>query len=537
MTTTTIDATVYRSALPAPPVEPSVAVAALRHAAGDPQAPAVIDGATGETLTRGELAARSAALAAGLRARGLGQGDLVALAMPNLAWWPVIALGVWRAGAAVESLSPLWTAQESARVIATAPPGAAFAFGPMAPALRAALGEAAPLADLFVIGAATDGTIPIDALLAAEPADPYEEPDLAPDQLAVVPFSSGTGGLPKGIRLTHGNLAAAGAQANTCLGAGAPVDGDAVVLAGAPFFHSVGLALMLCGPLLAGATIVTVPRPELGAMLELAAAHRVTHMSAPPPVFEALADDPRVDEHDLSSMQVIVTGGAHLASGCEARISERIGCMARQGYGMTEATCTISAPLQRPSTPGTVGWPAPGTELRVVDPVTGADVEPGAAGELLVRGPQVMQGYHELPEATAAIIGPDGWLRTGDLVAIRDDGQLEIRDRLKELIKVKGASVAPAEIELVLREHPAVRDACVVGVADAARGEAPIGYVALDVPAEPEELLAFVAGRLAGYKCPREIVVVDELPRLPTGKLLRRALRGATPPARPAARR
>jgi acyl-CoA synthetase (AMP-forming)/AMP-acid ligase II len=206
-------------------------------------------------------------------------------------------------------------------------------------------------------------------------------------------------------------------------------------------------------------------------------------------------------------------------------VSERLGCVARQGYGMTEMTCTISCPLLGPSTPGTAGWLVPGTEARLIDPSTGADAERGEPGELWVRGPQVMQGYHGLPDDTAATITPDGWLRTGDLVAIRDDGQLEIRDRLKELIKVKGASVAPAEIELVLRQHPAVRDAGVVGVPDDVRGEAPIAFVTLGAPAEPAALQEFAAARLAGYKRPREIVVVDELPRLLTGKLLRGALR------------
>jgi acyl-CoA synthetase (AMP-forming)/AMP-acid ligase II len=167
----------------------------------------------------------------------------------------------------------------------------------------------------------------------------------------------------------------------------------------------------------------------------------------------------------------------------------------------------------------------PGTEARLVDPETGADVAPGEPGELFIRGPQVMQGYHGNPEATAATITPDGWLRTGDLVAIRDDGQLEIRDRLKELIKVKGASVAPAEVELVLRQHPAVHDAGVIGMPDPERGEAPVAFVSLDVPAAPRELEEFAAARLARYKRPREVVVIDEVPRVPTGKLARRVLR------------
>jgi acyl-CoA synthetase (AMP-forming)/AMP-acid ligase II len=263
----------------------------------------------------------------------------------------------------------------------------------------------------------------------------------------------------------------------------------------------------------------------LEALLELVAAHRVTHMAVPPPLFDALATDPGVDYHDLSSLRVVVTGGAHMHPEVEEALSVRLACVARQGYGATEATCTIAAPLLKPSTPATVGWPMPGTEVRLVDPETGADAEPGQPGELYVRGPQVMQGYHGDPEATAAAITPDGWLRTGDLVCIREDGQLEVRDRLKELIKVKGASVAPAEIELVLRQHPAVHDAGVIGVHDPERGEAPIAFVSLDVPADPRELEEFAAARLARYKRPRKVVVIDEVPRVPTGKLARRVLR------------
>jgi acyl-CoA synthetase (AMP-forming)/AMP-acid ligase II len=525
MLMTTIAARIHRSPLPAPPSEPSVAAAALRLAAADPSAPAVADGATGETLTRGELAARSAAVAAGLRARGVGRGDLVAVAMPNFAWWPVVALGAWRAGAAIEPLSPLWTAEESARVLARAEPRAAVAFAPFVPRVRGALDELALDAEVFVVGGEAEGATPFDALLGADAGDPFAEPELAPGDLAAVPFSSGTGGLPKGIRVSHGNLAAAAAQGTVAVGAGGAMDADAVVLGAAPFFHAIGLTLMLCGSLVTGAKLVTVPLPQLEPILALIAAHRVTHTAVSPPIFDALADDPRVDEHDLSSLRTVVTGGAHVGPGTEARISERLGCLARQGYGMTEATCTISAPLERPSTPETVGWLVPGTEARLVDPATGADADEGEPGELWIRGPQVTEGYHGLPDETAAILTPNGWLRTGDLVTVRDDGQLEIRDRLKELIKVKGASVAPAEVELVLRQHSAVRDACVVGVPDAERGEAPIAFVIADAPTEPDELLAFVAERLAGYKHPREVVLVDELPRLPTGKLLRRELR------------
>jgi acyl-CoA synthetase (AMP-forming)/AMP-acid ligase II len=405
-------------------------------------------------------------------------------------------------------------------------PSAAIAFAPLAANVRAAL-TGAGLYDvqLAVVGGEAAEATPIEALLARDAGDPYAEPDLGPGDLAAVPFSSGTGGLPKGVCLTHGNLAAAAEQAATAFRAADAFDERSVVLAGAPFFHSIGLALMLCAPLRVGASIVTLPRPLLEPLLELVAAYRATHIAVPPPLFDALATDPRVDEHDLSSLQLVITGGAHMQPDVEQALSERLGCLARQGYGATEATCTISAPLGRPSTPATVGWLMPGTEARLVDPKTGVDADSGEPGELWVRGPQVMRGYYGMPEDTAAAITPDGWLRTGDLVAIRDDGQLEIRDRLKELIKVKGASVAPAEIELVLRQHPAVRDAGVVGIPDPERSEAPIAFVALDTSVEADELEDFVAERLAGYKRPREIVVVDDVPRSPTGKVLRGALR------------
>jgi acyl-CoA synthetase (AMP-forming)/AMP-acid ligase II len=495
-------------------------VAALRHAAADPDRPALVDGAGGECRSRAELAARSAALAAGLSERGVGRGDLVAVAMPNRSLWAVVALGVWRAGAALVPLSPRLTGEGARGALARVRPRVVVASGPFVPLVQEALDAVGIAADLVTHGDA-EGATPLERLLAIGGQDPFAEPRLVPGDLAVVPFSSGTGGLAKGVRLTHGNLAASSAQVATSLGYGA----DTVALGGVPFSHVMGLGLSLCVPLCVGARIVTLPIPDTGRIVELIAEHRVTHATVPLPIFTEIATGPR--RHDVSHLRLLATAGAHVPAAVEVAAGERLGCLARQGYGMTEATTMISGPmgLVRPGDPGTVGWLAAGTEARVVDPDSGRDLPPGRPGELWVRGPQVMAGYLDDPDATAATITADGWLRTGDLVTIRDDGQLLVNDRLKELLKVDGLQVPPAELELLLREHPAVRDAAVVGRPHPRAGEVPVAYVVLAGPATADELVSFVAPRVAAHKRLHAVRIVDQLPRLPSGKLLRHALR------------
>jgi acyl-CoA synthetase (AMP-forming)/AMP-acid ligase II len=519
----TATARTFRGALPAPPLEPPPVIEALRHAAADPDGAAIVDGLTGERLSRGELAERSAGLAAGLAERGIGRGDVVALAMPNLAGWPVVALGVWRTGAALAPLNPVWGAEEMGRVLALVQPCLGIASGPRAAALQGAL-TAAGIAGDVMVDDETENAAPLARLPVDAGQDPFAEPSLAPDDLALVPFSSGTGGLPKGVRLTNGNLSVASADVATVFASGGTFDSDSVVLAGAPFCNIMGFVLALCGPLSVGAQIVTLPIPRTDQVLEVIAAHRVTHAIVPPPIVAEIAADASAEHYDTSDLQFVASGGAHVPVAQQLRAGERLGCLVRQGYGMTEAS-TISAPMGRPSDPATVGWLGAGMEARLVDPESGRDVAPGEAGELWIRGPQVMDGYFDDPDATAATITADGWLRTGDLVTIREDGQVVIEDRLKELIKVKGASVAPAELELVLRQHPSVRDAAVVGRPDAKRGEVPVAWVVLSGSATPDELVSFVRSRVAAHKRLHDVKAVDELPRMPSGKLQRRALR------------
>ena len=250
----------------------------------------------------------------------------------------------------------------------------------------------------------------------------------------------------------------------------------------------------------------------------------------------ALAGHPLVDAYDLSSLRLLGVGGAPLGASVEQRCAERLGCVVGQGYGMTEASALLTVgPLEAPRR-GSVGRLVPNTQARIVDAAGGADLGPGRTGELWIRGPQVMRGYRDRPEATARTVDADGWLHTGDLCYLDLDGYLYVVDRLKELIKYKGYQVAPAELEHLLLTHPAVADAAVVPRPDPEAGEVPVAHVALRGQATAEELLAYVAERVAPYKRVRAVRITDSVPRSPSGKLLRRLLveaerAGVAPPA------
>ena len=246
----------------------------------------------------------------------------------------------------------------------------------------------------------------------------------------------------------------------------------------------------------------------------------------PPPVMAALAGHPAVDARDLGSLEFVVSGGAPVPAEIARAVSERLpGVVVRLGYGLTETTATATAPDRELAVaPGSVGRAMPGTELRVVDPDAGADLGPGERGELWVRGPQTMAGYLHRPDATAAMVDADGWLRTGDLVVVDDGGEVFIVDRLKELIKVNGFQVAPAELEALLVTHPAVADAAVIARPDAARGEAPVAVVVASAALDADDLMEWAARRVAPYKRIRAVRFAAAIPRTPSGKILRRVL-------------
>jgi acyl-CoA synthetase (AMP-forming)/AMP-acid ligase II len=342
------------------------------------------------------------------------------------------------------------------------------------------------------------------------------------NDLVALPYSSGTTGLPKGVMLTHRNLVANLCQFQDALGTGT---GERLI-AVLPFFHIYGLVVLMAAAVREGSTLVTMPRFDLEEFLRILQEHHVTRAYLVPPIVLALAKHPMVDKYDLSALQVVVSGAAPLDAGLQGAAASRVDCMVAQGWGLTETspvlTTSVGAPLG--PKPGAVGVLLPNTALRVVDPATGADVGRGETGELLARGPQVMKGYLNAPQATADMLDPDGWLHTGDLGRVDDDGYVYVVDRVKELIKYKGMQVAPAELEAVLLGHPAIADAAVVRSPDEEAGEVPKAFVVAKTPLQAEEVIAYVAERVAPHKRIRRVEFIDEIPKALSGKILRRVL-------------
>jgi long-chain acyl-CoA synthetase len=458
---------------------------------------------------------RDAALrvAAGIRSRGAEPGDRVGMVLPNVLSFPVVFYGALLAGAAVVPMNPLLKAREveyylrdsGARLVVTGEQSAE-------PVREAA--------ETVGIEAVTVGPALPDALMADEPLD--APVDRADDDTAVILYTSGTTGQPKGAELTHAGL---NSNARTTQETLLECDPDDVIMGCLPLFHVFGLTCSLNAGVLAGATLTLIPRFDGGKALSVVERDGVTVFEGVPTMFSAMLHHPDATDHDMSSLRLCISGGAAMPVEVMRSFEETFGCMVLEGYGLSETSPVAS--FNHPHAerkPGSIGTPIRGVELRLVDD-NGNDVADGAVGEIAIRGENLMKGYWNRAEDTAKAI-PDGWFRTGDLARRDDDGYFVIVDRKKEMIIRGGYNVYPREIEEALYEHPAVAEAACIGIAHPDLGEEVAAAVALKPgrSAGPDELQAFVKERVAAYKYPRHVWLVDALPKGPTGKILRRAV-------------
>ena len=485
--------------------------------------PALVEAGSGRELTYAQLASAVREAAAWLAAGGVRPGDVLALCAPNSIEFAVTAYAALSAGAILTTVNPIATGEEIVHHLRQT--GASWLVTTadlFVPKLEAAA-LASGIADTFLIGADADaapGARRFEVLHSGGVAESLKV-DPSPCDVAVLASSSGTSGPPKSVVLTHRNLVAGLSQLQLVHGE----TEDDVVLAALPLFHIFGFQVSLNLALLQRATVVILPRFELSAFLRAVKDYGVTRAGVVPPIVLALANSELVDGYDLSSLRVLTSAAAPLGAGLARACAQRIGCRVKQAYGLTEAGGGVCVPPDDgPDRPDSVGRVVPGVECRGVDPETQADLGQGEPGELLVRSASASRGYLGDPEATAATIDGDGWVHTGDIVTVDNDGWYRITDRIKELIKYKGYQVAPAELEEIILTHPAVADAAVIPCPDAESGEVPKALVVLKGSVTPDELMAFVNHQVAPYKKIRQLEVVNQIPKSPSGKILRRIL-------------
>jgi len=497
----------------------------FEHAAKWADSPALIEGPTGRVVSYRELRALIDGCRAALTARGFGHGDALCLFSPNVPEYAAMFFAVAELGGLNTTANPMYGADELARqlkdsgakIIVTA---TALAEKACAAARGCGVGEVVAWGDA---PGCTSLASFVGHAAARGPQAPPPAPRLDPSRnLVALPYSSGTTGLPKGVMLTHRNLVANLAQIDF-IDSTLPGDHLVGVL---PFYHIYGLVVVLCGVLRKGGCVVTMPQFDLEQYLRLTQNYHVRRAYLVPPIALALAKNPIVDQFDLSNLKFVTSGAAPMARELEEDCAARIGCMVKQGYGMTEASPVTHFTPEDPAFArhGSCGLLVPNTECRIVGLETKQDVATGQHGELLIRGPQIMQGYLNNPDATVDAIDDDAWLHTGDVGYADADGFFYIVDRLKEFIKYKGFQVAPAELEGILLTHAAVADCAVIPMADAEAGEVPKAFVVTRHDVTSEELMEYVAGAVASFKKVRSVEFIAKIPKSASGKILRREL-------------
>ena len=498
-----------------------------RTASKLPDKVAVIDGE--RTFTYRQLDQYSDRYSAALAKLGVNKGDRVGLLTPNCVEFVIAFYGVIKSGAVATTINSGYREREVAHQVNDSGAEVLIVHQALLQTAEAARDASPGLNRLIVIKETSDDPESFWGLVEYAPAtapsvviDPKED-------LATLPYSSGTTGLSKGVMLTHFNLTSNLRQLNERPGEAAAFNENDVILVHLPLFHIYGLQVLMNGAIGVGATLVMMGRFDMELLLGTISRHRVTCLYTVPPVGIGLTLHPAVPKYDLSSLRVGLLAAAPSSEELQNRVQDAVGIPILQGYGMTELSPIVNIDYLEADRirPGSVGPAVADTEEKVVDLETGTkEVAPGELGELLVRGPQVMKGYYNNPEATAEAITEGGWLHTGDIVRMDPDGYVWVLDRKKELIKYKGFQVPPAELEGLLLEHPIVSDAAVIGKSDDEAGEVPKAFVVCKQGANPSEqdLMDFVASKVASFKRIREVEFVDAIPKNPSGKILRRVL-------------
>nr|WP_243847297.1 AMP-binding protein [Microbacterium ulmi] len=496
---------------------------------------ALIDPATGAETTYAALRMQVDAFAGALAARGVGTQTVLGLLCPNVPAFATVFHGILRAGATVTTINSLYTPGEIEKQLKDAGATWLITVGPLLPQAEAAAAAVGiPDERLIVLDGAGSSAAPghpslRELIVEMQPA-PHVEFDPA-THVAVLPYSSGTTGIPKGVMLTHRNLVANVEQSRVNIDLR---DSDRV-LAVLPFFHIYGMTVLLDLALRQRASLVTMPKFDLVEFLTNIQSFGCTYLYIAPPIAVALAKHPIVDQFDISTVHTVFSGAAPLDGETAELAGRRIHARMMQGYGMSELSPVSHAmPFQRDDIPvSSVGVPLPNIVCKLVDTETGEEItefgENGQTrpGELWVKGPNVMLGYLNQPAATAETLDADGFLHTGDVAIVDEGGWFSIVDRVKELIKYKGYQIAPAELEALLLAHPKILDAAVIGVLDDDRQEIPKAYVVArpDSGLTEDEVMTFVAGQVAPHKKVRRVEFIDAIPKSSAGKILRKDLR------------
>ncbi len=463
-------------------------------------------------MTYRALDEASARVAGLLRERGLGPGDRVGIMMPNVAEVPVVYYGILRAGAVVVPMNPLLKAREVAYYLGDSGAGLVFAWHAFDAEARAGAEQAE--AECIVV----DEVSFADLLSSAAPV--LRVTDRLAEDTAVILYTSGTTGQPKGAELTHGNLLSNTDIARTEIVRARPED---VIFGGLPLFHVFGQTVALNVAVASGACLTLLPRFDPAQALRIIASHQVTVFEGVPTMYVALLHQPGRADYDVSCLRTCISGGAAMPVEVLRGFEDTFGCRVLEGYGLSETSPVASFNHPgRERKPGSIGTPIRGVQMRVVDN-SGHEVPQGEVGEIVIRGANVMKGYWRRPDATAEAIR-GGWFHSGDLARVDEDGYFYIVDRKKDLIIRGGYNVYPREIEEVLYEHHAVAEAAVIGLPHPALGEEVGAAVTLKPGASVSagELRDYVKGQVAAYKYPRQLWIVDALPKGPTGKIQKR---------------